>query len=51
MNMATIIVGGIVFLGIAFAARSVFKTRKKGGCSGCPGCGGQEGSCGKSKIH
>lgn len=42
--MADIIVGSIVFLGIAIAAYKIYKTKKSGknscGCGGsCSGCG------------
>lgn len=47
--MATYVVGAIVFGCLALAARSVYKTKKKGGCAG--GCSGCEG-CGKnSSCH
>ncbi|WP_373165225.1 FeoB-associated Cys-rich membrane protein [Agathobaculum sp. Marseille-P7918] len=45
--MSTLIVGLLVALLVFFAARSVVRQSKTGGCSGCGGgCAGCSGSCG-----
>lgn len=45
--MSTLIVGLLVAVLVFFAARSVVRQSKTGGCSGCSGgCAGCSGSCG-----
>lgn len=44
--MGTIIVGIVVFAGIALALKQTIKDKKAGGCSGCSGCGNSS-SCSK----
>ena len=43
--MSTLIVGLIVLAIVFFAARSVVRRSKSGGCSGCSGCSGGCASC------
>lgn len=38
-NMGTILIGLLICLAVVLAARSVYRNKKKGGCScGCSGC-------------
>ncbi|MDF2838732.1 MAG: FeoB-associated Cys-rich rane protein [Evtepia sp.] len=47
-NIGTIVIGLFVLLLAAFAARSVYRNKKKGGClGGCAGC--KSASCCESK--
>jgi len=42
-NRGTLLVGALVLLALFFAARSVVKKRKQGGCVGCSGCDSADG--------
>jgi len=42
-NFGTLLVGALVLLALFFAARSVVKKRKQGGCVGCSGCDSADG--------
>ncbi len=48
-NLGTIVVGLIVLAMVFFAARSVYRSFRSGGCSSCgDACGGC--ACGKSDV-
>lgn len=44
-----LVVGGIVLLILAGAARGTAKQLKEGGCAGCSGCKNQETCCKKEE--
>ncbi len=49
--MATWIIGGILLVALAFAARHVVRSFSGGGCSGCPGgCASANGKCSCSQT-
>lgn len=43
------IIGFIILIAVYFAARSVFKTAKSGGCMGCSSCDHCGCNCGTKK--
>ena len=44
-SMGDLLVLAVIGLAVFFAARTLRKDRKQGGCAGCSGCGGNCGSC------
>ncbi|MGE4271632.1 MAG: FeoB-associated Cys-rich membrane protein [Desulfitobacterium sp.] len=48
-NGATLIIGMLVLVVIAFAGRNVYKTRKSGGCAGCASSAGCPSAAGRAK--
>ncbi|AGA69822.1 hypothetical protein Desdi_2398 [Desulfitobacterium dichloroeliminans LMG P-21439] len=50
-NGATIIIGVLVLIVIAFAGRNVYETRKSGGCSGCASRAGCPSAAGRANRN